>query len=128
MRSDRGGEFYGRHGETGQLMGPFAKYLEDCGIVSQFTMPGTPEQNGVAKRRNRTLMVSSPLVANGCSKLRRTPMAMWRGTKQNWCLKALLRERELTIMRPSLLFPLKIPLGSLWLWWHIMIWSYIRWM
>jgi len=50
VRSDRGGEFYGRHGETGQLMGPFAKYLEDYGIVSQFTMPGTPEQNGVAER------------------------------------------------------------------------------
>ena len=32
VRSDRGGEFYGRHGETGQLMGPFAKYLEDYGM------------------------------------------------------------------------------------------------
>uniref|UniRef100_A0A2N9I4J9 Integrase catalytic domain-containing protein n=1 Tax=Fagus sylvatica TaxID=28930 RepID=A0A2N9I4J9_FAGSY len=40
----------------GQFMGPFAKYLQDCGIVAQYTMPGTPEQNGVAERRNRTLM------------------------------------------------------------------------
>jgi transposase InsO family protein len=56
VRSDRGGEYYGRHGETGQYMGPFAKYLEECGIISQYTMPGTPEQNGVAERRNRTLM------------------------------------------------------------------------
>ena len=56
MRSNRGGEYYGRTGETGQFMGPFAKYLQDCGIVSQFTMPGTPEQNGVAERRNHTLM------------------------------------------------------------------------
>ena len=36
-------------------MGPFAKYLQSCGIVAQYTMPGTPEQNGVAERRNRTL-------------------------------------------------------------------------
>ena len=55
VRSDRGGEYYGRYDSTGQHMGPFAKYLQDCGIVPQYTMPGTPEQNGVAERRNRTL-------------------------------------------------------------------------
>ena len=27
----------------------------ECGIVPQYTMPGTSSQNGVAKRRNRTL-------------------------------------------------------------------------
>ena len=48
---------------------------------------------------------------------------MWQ---QDWWLKALLKERELTTIRPSLLFPLKIPLGLLWPWWHIMIQSYIR--
>ena len=56
VRSDRGGEYYGKHGDAGQLKGPFAKYLEDSGIVTQFTMPGSLEQNGVAERRNRTLM------------------------------------------------------------------------
>ena len=56
VRSDRGGEYYGKHGDAGQLKGPFAKYLEDSGIVAQFTMPGSPKQNGVAERRNRTLM------------------------------------------------------------------------
>ena len=56
VRSDRGGEYYGKHGDAGQLKGPFSKYLEDFGIVAQFTMPGSPEQNGVAERRNRTLM------------------------------------------------------------------------
>ena len=56
VRSDRGGEYYGKHGDAGQLKGPFAKYLEDSGIVAQFTMPGSPEQNGVAERRNCTLM------------------------------------------------------------------------
>ena len=56
VRSDRGGVYYGKHGDAGQLKGPFAKYLEDSGIVAQFTMPGSPEQNGIAERRNRTLM------------------------------------------------------------------------
>ena len=56
VRSDRDGEYYGKHGDAGQLKGPFAKYLEDFGILAQFTMPGSLEQNGVAERRNRTLM------------------------------------------------------------------------
>ena len=38
-----------------QHSGPFAKYLMECGIVPQYTMLGTPSQNGVAERRNRTL-------------------------------------------------------------------------
>ena len=55
MRSYRGGKYYGRHGDVGRHMGPFAKYLQDCGIVAQYTMLGSPMQNGVAERRNRTL-------------------------------------------------------------------------
>ncbi|RVX15039.1 Retrovirus-related Pol polyprotein from transposon TNT 1-94 [Vitis vinifera] len=56
VRSDRGGEYYGKHGDAGQQKGLFARYLQDNGIVAQYTMPGSPEQNGVAERRNRTLM------------------------------------------------------------------------
>ncbi|RVW21194.1 Retrovirus-related Pol polyprotein from transposon TNT 1-94 [Vitis vinifera] len=56
VRSDRGGEYYGRYDGSGeQRPGPFAKYLMECGIVPQYTMSGTPSQNGVAERRNRTL-------------------------------------------------------------------------
>ncbi|KAL6315595.1 hypothetical protein AAG906_002767 [Vitis piasezkii] len=56
VRSDRGGEYYGRYDGSGeQRPGPFAKYLEECGIVPQYTMPGSPSMNGVAERRNRTL-------------------------------------------------------------------------
>ena len=47
MRSDRGGEY---------LSGEFQQYLIDNGIISQFSTLGTPEQNGVAERRNRTLL------------------------------------------------------------------------
>ena len=31
-------------------------FRSDNGIVSQFSAPGTPQQNGVAERRNRTLL------------------------------------------------------------------------
>ena len=47
LRSDRGGEY---------LSGEFEDFLREEGIVSQFTAPGTPQQNGVPERRNRTLL------------------------------------------------------------------------
>ena len=56
VRSDRGGEYYGRYDGSGeQRPGPFAKYLDECGIVPQYTMSGSPSMNGVAERRNITL-------------------------------------------------------------------------
>ena len=37
---DRGSEFYGRYDGSGvQRPDPYAKYLEECGIVPQYTMP-----------------------------------------------------------------------------------------
>ncbi|RVW17709.1 Retrovirus-related Pol polyprotein from transposon TNT 1-94 [Vitis vinifera] len=56
VRSDRCGEYYGRYDELGQNPGLFAKFLEKRGIRAQYTMPGTPQQNGVVERRNHTLM------------------------------------------------------------------------
>ncbi|CAA0830105.1 cysteine-rich RLK (RECEPTOR-like protein kinase) 8, partial [Striga hermonthica] len=47
LRSDRGGEY---------LSNEFRSYLTDNGITSQLTVPGTPQQNGVAERSLRTLM------------------------------------------------------------------------
>ena len=38
------------------MPGPFAKFLQEHGIVAQYSLPGSPDQNGVAERRNRTLM------------------------------------------------------------------------
>ena len=32
------------------------EFLENCGIVSQFSPPYTPQHNGVSERRNRTLL------------------------------------------------------------------------
>ena len=49
IRSDHGGEYYGRYDGSGeQHLGPFAKFLEECGIVPQYTMPWSPSMNGVA--------------------------------------------------------------------------------
>jgi transposase InsO family protein len=56
VRSDRGGEYYGRYTEDGQAPRPFAKFLQEHGIVAQYTMPGSLDQNGVVERRNRTLL------------------------------------------------------------------------
>ena len=45
VRSDRGGEYYGRNDGSGeQCPGPFAKYLEECGIVPQYTMHGSSHE------------------------------------------------------------------------------------
>ena len=37
-------------------MDEFLRYLIENGIQSQLTAPGTPQQNGVAERRNKTLL------------------------------------------------------------------------
>lgn len=46
FRSDRGGEF---------TSGAFRAFCEETGIKHQLTAPRTPQQNGVAERRNRTV-------------------------------------------------------------------------
>ena len=56
IHSDIGGEYYCRYDETGLNLGPFAKYLQECGIDSQYTRLGTPQQNKIGERRNRTLL------------------------------------------------------------------------
>src|SRR5438045_8141928 len=47
LRTDRGREY---------LSQQFKELCSEKGIVRQLTMPYTPQQNGVAERRNRTLM------------------------------------------------------------------------
>ena len=56
VRSNHSGEYYERYDGLGkQRPGPFATFLEECGIVPQYTMLGSPSMNGVGKRQNRTL-------------------------------------------------------------------------
>ena len=47
LRIDRGREY---------LSERFKTLCDEKGIVRQLTIPGTPQQNGVAERRNRTLL------------------------------------------------------------------------
>ena len=70
VHSDIGGEYYGRYDETGQNPGPFSNYLQECGIDAQYIMPGTPQHNGIAERRNHTLldMVLCMLVSSSLPK------------------------------------------------------------
>ena len=47
LRSDRGGEFIDKE---------LQDYLKQNGIILQYTVPGNPQQNGVAERKNRTFL------------------------------------------------------------------------
>lgn len=50
LRSDNGGEYTSKQ---------FKAYLKSEGVRHEYTIPKTPEQNGVAERLNRTLIESS---------------------------------------------------------------------
>ena len=42
VRSDQGGEYYGRYTENRQAPGLFVKFLQEHGIVAQYIMSGSP--------------------------------------------------------------------------------------
>ena len=99
MRSNRGGEFYSKYTKNGQASSPFAKFLQEHGIVAEYTMPSSPNKNGVAERRNRTLMdMIRSMLSN--SKL---PRSLW-----NEALKtiAYILNRVPTKVVPKTLFEL----------------------
>lgn len=47
LRTDRGGEFLSKEFET---------FCANAGIHRELTTPYTPEQNGLAERKNRTML------------------------------------------------------------------------
>jgi len=57
VRSDRGGEY----------VSPYAEFCAQNGIRHEFTAPYSPQQNGIAERKNRTLkeMVTAMLISSG---------------------------------------------------------------
>ncbi|GJU23468.1 retrovirus-related pol polyprotein from transposon TNT 1-94 [Tanacetum coccineum] len=59
VRSDRGGEY----------VSPFAELCVKHGIRHEFTTPYSPQQNGIAERKNRTFkeMVNAMLISSGLS-------------------------------------------------------------
>ena len=56
LRSDRGGEYFSNE---------FSLFCEEHGIIHQKTAPYTPQQNGLAERKNRTLtdMINSMIIS-----------------------------------------------------------------
>ena len=58
LRSDRGGEY---------TSNDITQFCEDHGIIHEVTAPYSPQSNGVAERKNRTLMdmVNSMLISLG---------------------------------------------------------------
>ena len=46
VRSDKGGEF---------MSSDFKEFCDKHGIKREYTIPGTPQQNGVVERQNRTV-------------------------------------------------------------------------
>ncbi|KAK9036819.1 hypothetical protein V6N11_021746 [Hibiscus sabdariffa] len=121
LRSDRGGEY---------LSQDFGELIKECGIVSQLTPPGTPQWNGVSKRRNRTLldMVRSMMshtdlptsfwgysletttfTLNRVSSksVQKTPHEMWTGKRPNmsfmkiWGCKAYVKHQMSTKLEPK---------------------------
>ncbi|GAB2278393.1 hypothetical protein Dimus_039287 [Dionaea muscipula] len=80
-RSDRGGEYEA----------PFSSICAEHGIIHQTTAPYTPQQNGVAERKNRTLkdMMNALLISFGL------PQNMWGEAilTDNYILNKVPRKR-----------------------------------
>ena len=66
LRSDRGGEYES----------PFEQFCAENGIIHQTTAPYSPQQNGIAERKNRTLkdMINAMLLTSGL------PTSLWGGS------------------------------------------------
>ncbi|RVW13937.1 Retrovirus-related Pol polyprotein from transposon TNT 1-94 [Vitis vinifera] len=74
VRTDRGGEYYGRYTDDGQAPGPFAKFLQKHGIVAQYTTPGSPYQNALKTTVYILNRVPTKVVP-------KTPFELWKGWK-----------------------------------------------
>ena len=53
---DKCGEYYGRYSEASKNPDPLTKCLQEHCIETSYTLLDTPEHNGIAERRNETLM------------------------------------------------------------------------
>ena len=120
LHSNRGGEY---------LSTEFLDYLKECVIVSQLTPPRTPQLNGVAERRNLTLLdmvcsmmsrASLPISFWGYAlettihifnlvptkKVSKTPHEMWTGKVANldhikiWGCEAFVRRETHDKLEP----------------------------
>lgn len=66
-RLGRAEEYYGKYDETSQHTGPYARYLQEYGIVAHYTMLGTPEQNGMPERQKQSLIDMVRCIVSKCN-------------------------------------------------------------
>jgi len=83
LRTDRGGEFTSLK---------FISFCNENGIYKQLTAPYTPQQNGVAERKNRTIM---NMVRSMLSE-KRIPKSFWLEVV-NWAMHVLNRSPTLAV-------------------------------
>lgn len=77
LRTDRGGEFNSNE---------FTKFCKEQGIRRQLTTAYTPQQNGVAERKNRTIMNMVRCMLDE----KKMPKEFW-AEAANWCIHILNR-------------------------------------
>lgn len=70
VQSDRRGEYYGRYTKDGQKPDPFAKFLEEHGIVGKHMISGSPQMNGVTE--STLLDIVRSIISNSC-----LPLSLW---------------------------------------------------
>ena len=83
LRTDRGCEFNSKE---------FKLFCEDNGIQRQLTAAYTPHQNGVAERKNRTVMNMVRSVMSA----RKVPKVFWPEAT-NWCVHVLNRSPTVAV-------------------------------
>ncbi|KAK8936753.1 hypothetical protein KSP39_PZI011993 [Platanthera zijinensis] len=88
LRSDNGGEYTSLE---------FQGYCDQEGITRHFTIPGTPQQNGVAERMNRTLLE------------RARCMRLYADLPKPFWAEAVSTARYLVNLSPSMSLDLKCP-------------------
>ena len=67
VRSYISGEYYCRYTENGQALGPFARFFKEHEIIAQYTMSGSPDQNGVVERRKQTVIDMVKSMKSNCN-------------------------------------------------------------
>ena len=107
VRTYRGEEYYGRYTKDGQAPGPFAKFLQERRIVSQYTMSGSLDQNGVVEMRNRSLldMMHSMLSSSKLPKFLWTEVLKMTAYILNWVLTKVVSKTPFELFtgwKPSL--------------------------
>jgi transposase InsO family protein len=87
LRTDRGGEFNSNE---------FEEFCKENGITRQLTTAYTPQQNGVAERKNRTAMNLVQCILTD----KQVPQVFWPEAVR-WCMHVLNRSPTLAVQHST---------------------------